>query len=443
MTVSDKKIHAIVLVDAAATKLAHLTDQHSAAVLLPVANKPIIHYVLDTLAKSGIKEVTLAGSDDVAMQSLSAWCRASYSGPCHVDTLCDTSCAKSSVNLIRRSLPQHCDHVLVVGGYLISDVSLRAQILSHEIRGAAMTMLMKVHKGPQNAKGRDKEPVDHKQSTTDYVSIQDDGTVSVYCHAQEKMKDIKVSEACLSKHVHLTVRNDAVDMKVYLFRKETLERTFEDKSGLIDVQKHLIPYLVRFQLVSSTQAGNSMSTLDRTSSTNLTGGSATGSHMTLQNVKQENRQQTHAVVAHPVGESVYCQNVDSVASYANINREILAPENSSRFIDSKSHIGEDVSMGNKSTVGNGSIVGSRSTLGDRSSVKRSVVGEGCTIGASCKIINCILHDGVILEDGCHLQNTIICRNAKIVSKVSMKDCHVASGVHISEPGDYKSEEFLE
>lgn len=378
------------------------------------------------------------------MRLLSEWCRSEYSGPCVVDTLCDGNCGKAPVSLIRQLLPKltGCENIVVIEGNVVTDLALRAQMLAHEMKEALLTMV--VGKAPV-------ETGDSAKSVapTDYFSIQPDGVISVYCHAQEKLRDVRIAEACLSKHVHLTIRKDCRDMKTYIFRRNKLSSILEENPGLTDIQKHLIPYLVRYQLVSSNKVGNSMATLDRTSSTNLTACSGSESHLHLQSMKHDSQKQAHAVIAYRVPQDVYCELIDSLASYSSANRDVLAPHIASKFIDLKPNARSDafidspVEFGNKVTVGNGSIVGRGSTLGDRSSIKRSVVGASCHIGASSKIINCVIHDGVSIGEGCHIQNSIICCNAVIASKISMKDCQVGAGVTVADPGNYKSEEFFD
>jgi translation initiation factor eIF-2B subunit gamma len=433
----------IVLVDAAANNIGMLVDSNTPAVSLPVANKPIIQYILEMLARSGINRVFLAGSDSEGMQYLSSWCKTHYQGPCSVDIICEPSCEKAPVNLIRSilSISRECENIVIIGSYIISDMSLKAQLMYHNIKQAALTML--VREG------------DHAETATEYLAIQSDDVVSIYCHAQDRMRDIKIPEACLSKYVQLIVQQDTSDMNVYIFRRRVLVSIlFPDKNlGLLDIQKHLIPYYVRRQLVSSNQAGNSMSTLDRTSSTNLTGkvGSQGSSCITLHPCFGEKKHaQAQAVLAYHAPDGIYCKYINSAHLYASINKDVLSPEHSGKFIDSKStgrgdsHVADGVSIGNKATVGSGSIIGSMTSIGDRTSVKRSVVGASCLIGSNTKIINSILHDKVQLGDGCHIQNTIICRNARVVSKVSMKDCQVGPGISITDvTTNYKSEEFFD
>lgn len=432
----------IVLVDSAANKLGMLVDTNTPVVSLPVANKPIIQYILEMISRSGINRVFLAGSDSEVMQYLSAWCKTQYQGPCSVDILYEPKCEKAPVNLIRSilSISRDSDNIIVIGSYIISDMSLKAQLMYHNVKQAALTMLV-----------REGVPAD---TVTEYLGIQSDDVVSIYCHAQDRMRDIKVPEACISKYVKLTVQQDTTDMNVYIFRRRVLASILPpDKNlGLLDIQKHLIPYYVRRQLVNSNQEGNSMSTLDRTSSTNLIGkvGSQSSSYVTLHPTLGEKRHaQSQAVLAYRAPNGIYCKYINSTQLYASINKDILSIEHNAKFIDSKStgrgdsYVADGVSMGNKATVGSGSIIGSMTNIGDRASVKRSIVGASCSIGSNTKIINSIIHDGVHLGDGCHIQNTIICRNASISSKVSMKDCQVGPRISVTEVTNYKSEEFFD
>lgn len=127
--------------------------------------------------------------------------------------------------------------------------------------------------------------------------------------------------------------------------------------------------------------------------------------------------------------------VDSEASYANVNRDIL--KNLER-----SSVAKGVTLGAKAAVGNGSIVGANSCLGDRASVKRSVVGPNCTIGSNVKIISSILHEGCKLGDGCHVQNSILCRGVTVDPKGVLKDCVVGPN-QAPGGGVHKGAEFFD
>jgi hypothetical protein len=68
-------VHAIVLVDAARELVALTADNKGCpvGVLLPIANKPMISYVLETLSRSGIVNVTLVRANFIIFVLLHSW----------------------------------------------------------------------------------------------------------------------------------------------------------------------------------------------------------------------------------------------------------------------------------------------------------------------------------------------------------------------------------
>lgn len=43
---------------------------------------------------------------------------------------------------------------------------------------------------------------------------------------------------------------------------------------------------------------------------------------------------------------------------------------------------------------------------------------------SLQVMNCVIGENVTIEDGCHLQNSIVCANAVLREKCSLRDCQV-------------------
>jgi len=473
----DEATSAIVLCDAALAKLARMCQRGS--LLLPVANQPIIQFILDTLAQSGIRKVTFAGTDQVSCDALSMYlasgASSSVSKNVSVDVVCDPSCGKSSVKLIRRVLASDAQHdlsvaldgregrkshgshedVLVVGSLFVpvpspsssssstdADLSLQGQLLYHKVKKAAVTMLMVPAVADDNG----------EYPTREYVAVRADGVVAAYCPSgTSKSSDVRVPVVALLPQQgesvetgdRLTVRKDVSDVRVCVFNREALSHVLqEDESeGLVDVQKHLIPYFVRRMAVQSAKSalnakdggsGSVPRALERMSSSTLSmsGGETERGGESDGDGNGSKRLAVHTYVRSAASLMV----VDSEASYANVNREIV------RYLE-RSEIAKNVKLGAKAAV-NTSIVACNSSLGDRSSVKRSVMGPNCTIGASAKIVNSILHEGVTVGDGCQVHNSILCRGVTLVAKTSLKDCVV--GPNCSVPGgNHKSEEFFD
>jgi translation initiation factor eIF-2B subunit gamma len=313
--------------------------------------------------------------------------------------------------------------------------------MTHNIAGAALTVLVGSTATSQSAmKGSHACP-------TEFLSLRDDGTIAVYCHAQDKMRDVRLSEACLCKYTNLSIQKGLSDMRTYVFRYEALKFILNANASLLDIQKHLVPYMVRYQLVSN-QPSTSTRVLDRTSSTNLTL-SGSSSNARLASVLGSSEETTgYDVVAYTAPQGSHCIRVCSAGSYADANRDVVSPDLASSYLEDSPNargdafIATEVVLGNKVTIAGGSMVGKGSVLGDRCSIKRSVVGQCCTVGPGSKIINSVIQDGVFLGDGCHIQNSIICSGSKLSSKVALKDCLVGTSA-VVEAGDYKSEEIFQ
>lgn len=79
---------------------------------------------------------------------------------------------------------------------------------------------------------------------------------------------------------------------------------------------------------------------------------------------------------------------------------------------------------NAATIGSDCIIGLNSELGELTNVKRSVIGNNVVIGKKCRISGCILLDGVNIENDVQLENCIIGKDVKMESKCRLVNCNV-------------------
>lgn len=77
-------------------------------------------------------------------------------------------------------------------------------------------------------------------------------------------------------------------------------------------------------------------------------------------------------------------------------------------------------------VGADSMIGENTQLGEKTTVKRTVIGANCTIGKRVKLTGCILLDNVTIEDDVQLEHTIVGHNAIVRSKSKLTNCYVES-----------------
>lgn len=77
-------------------------------------------------------------------------------------------------------------------------------------------------------------------------------------------------------------------------------------------------------------------------------------------------------------------------------------------------------------VGADAMVGQGTTLGEKTNVKRTVIGSNCVIGKRVKLTGSIILDNAVIEDDLQLENSIIGQNAIIRSKSKLTNCFVES-----------------
>lgn len=118
--------------------------------------------------------------------------------------------------------------------------------------------------------------------------------------------------------------------------------------------------------------------------------------------------------------------VDNLAVYMEMNRHFL-----------KLHARSNRS-GN-SSVGADCIVGDDIVIGEKSTVKRSVVGKNVTLGKKCRVSGCILLEGVTVGDGVVLENCILGRGVSVGNQSKLVNCHIEGGYIVNRGTDLKGE----
>ncbi|CEH17466.1 Translation initiation factor 2B, gamma subunit (eIF-2Bgamma/GCD1) [Ceraceosorus bombacis] len=81
------------------------------------------------------------------------------------------------------------------------------------------------------------------------------------------------------------------------------------------------------------------------------------------------------------------------------------------------------------------------TLGDRCALKKCIVGPGCVVGKGAKLTGCVLMQGVKVGDNVKLDSVILCPGATIGDRCNLKDCDVATGVHVLPDTQAKNEKI--
>ncbi|OBA28120.1 hypothetical protein HANVADRAFT_22115 [Hanseniaspora valbyensis NRRL Y-1626] len=134
--------------------------------------------------------------------------------------------------------------------------------------------------------------------------------------------------------------------------------------------------------------------------------------------------------------------MNTITSYLETNRFMLnlIQENNPKVLDLLDASANDsVNEQQPAGVSQQSQIGNKTVLMTHSNVKKSLIGDNCKIGKKSKIIGSILLDNVEIDDNCIIENCIIGYNARIKRKSKLVNCHVEGGFIVPENGMFKGD----
>lgn len=126
--------------------------------------------------------------------------------------------------------------------------------------------------------------------------------------------------------------------------------------------------------------------------------------------------------------------INNLGVYMEINRQYLKEH--ARNNTGSNHNTKDKSSAN---IGVDCLVGDNCEIGERTTVKRTVIGENVKIGKKCRVSGCIILDGVVIDDEIQLENCIIGRNAKIETKSRLVNCNIEGSYTVGKNINLKGE----
>lgn len=213
--------------------------------LLPVANRPLISYQLELLARSHSFKQVLVLTTDRWLPQLSTWVTESYKGPLQVELLVVPDEAGSAQALHHIKAHLVTDFV-VLAGDVITDLPFQRMADLHRLQGAGVTALF--HESAPREAGVAKKAKD--LDGIDFVGIDERGQRLLSLEAAADCEDntITVSQSLLRAYPHVTLRTDLVDAHVYIFARWALE-VLGLKEHFVSAKFELLPYLVRKQFL--------------------------------------------------------------------------------------------------------------------------------------------------------------------------------------------------
>ncbi|XP_008451049.1 uncharacterized protein LOC103492452 isoform X1 [Cucumis melo] len=449
----------VVLAGGTSKNLVPLVSKELPKALLPVANRPVLSYVLELLELSNLKDIiVVAEGEDVALR-IGSWISGAYEERLRVEVTSVPEDVGTAGAL--RAISRHltANDILVVSGDLVSDVPPGAVAATHRRNGAVVTaMLCSVpvsgssESGSASGKDKTKKAVVHN-----IVGLDPTKQFLLYiATGAEIEKDYKIQKSILRAVGQMDIRADLMDAYMYAFKRSALQEVLDQKDTFRSLRQDVLPYLVRSQLRSEVL-------LNGTPRTEENGIEKVGSHkiqVLLSQILSNSSatsfhdlyacgadgsipvRKTHKCCVYIPPSSNYCARLFSIQSYSDINRDVIGEAShlsGYSFSAQNNIIHPSAQLGSKTTVGPHCMLGEGSQMGDKCSVKRSVIGRHCRIGSNVKIANSVVMDHVTIADGCSIQGSVICSNVQLQERAVIRDCQVGAGFVVTAACEYKGE----
>ncbi|CAA2990671.1 translation initiation factor eIF-2B subunit gamma-like [Olea europaea var. sylvestris] len=449
----------VVLAGGFSKSLVPLVSKKVPKALLPVANRPVLSYVIDLLEQKNLKDLIVVVEGETAAHSVSAWISGTYIDRLHVEVAAVPEDVGTAGALRAIDHRLTAKDILVVSGDLVCDVPPGAVAATHRRHDAVVTALLCTapasgpsDSGSSGAKDKAKKP-------GRYNIIALDPTKQFLLHiaaGAEVEKDIRVQKSILRAVSQMEIRADLMDAHMYAFKRSVLQDVLNQKETFQSLRRDVLPYLVRSQLrsellsngVQSDENGNSKDAMQNAKilPSQLLANASTPSFHELYALGPDGSssitRKTHKCCVYIANKSKYCARLNSIQAFSDINRDVVGDANhlsGYSFSAQNNVIHPTAVLGSKTTVGPQCMLGDGSQMGDKCSVKKSVIGRHCRIGSNVKVVSSVIMDHITIGDGCSIQGSVICSNVQLQERVILKDCQVGAGFVVTAGSEYKAE----
>lgn len=417
----------LVLAGTSGSRLFPVTEQMPKA-LLPVGNRPLVAYLLNTLKTCNARVVV------VTTAKFEGYVRAAVQSELSDATVVTVDEMLGSAGAVRDALSKvdflrRCSELLIVAGEtVVGSKCLLNLVDRHRLKEGGCTGLFAVQ---PTAKGQ-KDPAD-----VEFLAMDPDGVVAMMqgLFDMDDAEDppLKVAKAVLRRSPRFELRADLADVHCYVFDGETLARCLDGLGPDSSLKADVLPTLADTYFRSRPLADV----------VDIQKDVYKRYHDLIHDAEEPPLKPLLAVV---VAEddaaaddddllgSELAVRIQTLPLYAALCRRCVA-----RAVRAQG--GEIAPLG-KLVKRDGSLVGPETVLGEKVNLKHASIGARCKVGNRAKINNSVLFDDVTVHDGAVIQNSILCGNSVVKEKANLNDVQVGANAVVPPSTMLKNESFL-
>ncbi|KAF0378179.1 nucleotide-diphospho-sugar transferase [Gigaspora margarita] len=402
-------------------------DNNLPKALLPLANKPMLYYVLDWLERAGIFDV-LVITEANGEYKIGHYLKNDYEGKLkpNLEVVREDV---GTADVLRIFSEKIKSDFIVMSCDLVFDLVPHRLLDYHRTHDPTFTALYfepNKSEGGGGSSSSYKDDKDPKQ----FVGVDTNKSRIVYVASSADLdEEFSLRMSLLWKFPCIDIHTNLQDAHLYIFKRWVIDLIVQRKA-ISSVREHLVPLLIKCQyqkkLLDSEGINKLAATYENYQKTAI-------QYSASWNDDDKNSPVRCQIFIYKTG---FCGRGNTIYKYCDLNRHTT-----------KIHIDPRVSpsaeINSKAQVGSDSLVGDDTKIDERTSIKRSTIGTHCAIGKNVKISNSILMDNIVIEDNVKLDGCVVCNGAKIMEKSQLKDCEVGGGYVVVSETQAKNEQLVE
>ncbi|CAG8552929.1 12378_t:CDS:10 [Funneliformis caledonium] len=401
-------------------------DNNVPKALLPVANKPMLHYVLDWLERAGITDVIII-SESSGEHKIGHYIKNDYEGKLK-PSLEIVKEDVGTADALRTIKDKIRNDFIVISCDLILDLPPHRFLDYHRTQEPAFTALFYEPNKSDGGGGSGNNCKD--DDLKQFVGVDMNRSRLVYVASGADLdEEFSLRMSLLWKFPRVNILTTLQDSHLYIFKKWVIDLIVQRKS-ISSVREHLVPLLVKCQYQKKLLEREG---IDNLAKSQVNYQKTALEYSTTWDEEDEDSPVRCQVYIYNTG---FCGRGNTVAKYCDLNRYMMK-------ISTETRVSPSAEVNTKTQVGSDSFVGDDTKIDERTSIKRSTIGSHCIIGKNVKISNSVLMDNIIIEDYVKLDGCVVCNGSKIMEKSVLKDCEVGGGYVVVSETQTKNEQLVE
>ncbi|EPX75310.1 translation initiation factor eIF2B gamma subunit [Schizosaccharomyces octosporus yFS286] len=383
--------------------------------LLPVGNKPMLHYPLYWLEAAGFSSVIIICMEE-AEAHISSWLRSGYDGHLRVhveaptvmdDSMGSADALRAVSHLIKTDFVcLSCDSITDLQPYMVLDrfrlndpsaLVVYSHVLKHE------------HTTNQSKEINEKHLIGVEESSQRLLYAKSSADIG---------GDLSLRMSLLWKHPNITLHTNLVDSHIYVFKHWIMD-LIREKENISSISSDLIPYLVKCQYQRPFAIREDINKYLQSSS----------------DVDSENVSEELLINTFIAKEEYLCARANNLPNYFELNRCIAKLTPDPRLID--------VNVSERALVGADCMVNEGTSICDNSNIKKSIIGRNCSIGKGVVVSNSILMDNIVVEDGVRLDCCIVASGANVGQRSKLRECEIGVNHHVEAKRTARGERLVD